>query len=435
MRPPPLGTSHALATCALLLSPLSEVVAAPIISEIHYHPRHAARTPEPTDDEFIEIHNPDTTTSDLSGWAFTNGIAYTFPSGTTLGPGAYLVVRAPSWTGRLSNSGERITLSDASGDTVDSVSYSDGADWADLRPGASSAGAVGWEWFAPHDGGGPSLERTSTSSALPSDAGQLWRSSTSNGGTPGAVNSTDSSNIPPLLLDVAHFPALPREGEPTIISVRILDDQGVGLPTNVTAELHYRDASSLSPPGYSLLRLLDDGFAGDLVSGDGIFTALVPGQPAGTVTEFFATVTDPAGNSRTWPGPTDDSGGQDANAHFLTVDPADLEPYSLDPTVGHYRLITTASELDTFDSSSRGSDALRSSTFISLRNGETQIRYRTFFRVRGNGSRGRNPPPIKLIFPPGQPHDGLANTNVNAFITWSQHIGMLLARASGIRSP
>ena len=412
MSPSPPGTSQAIAACALLLSSLGTLFADPLISEIQYHPFHAARAPEPSDAEFIEIHNPDSATVNLSGWAFTNGVDYTFPSGTTLAPGGYLVVGAPSWSGRLSNSGERITLSDASGETVDSVRYADGADWADLRPGASSAGAIGWDWFAPHDGGGPSLERTSTDSSLPSDAGQLWRPSTSAGGTPGAANSTAVSDIAPLLLDVSHSPALPREGEPTTISVRIVDDQSPGSAQGVTAELHYRDVTNITRRPFAQLELLDDGFAGDLIAGDGIFTALIPGQPAGTVTEFFVSATDSADNNRTWPGPTDDSGGQDANAHFLTVDPADLEPYSLDPTVGHYRLITTADELLTFDLSSRSSDALRNSTFISLRNGESEIRYRTFFRVRGNGSRGRNPPPIKLIFPPGQPHDGLANTRI-----------------------
>ncbi len=435
MRTFPLGSLQVITTCVLLLFSLVPAFATPIISEIHYHPPHEERTPEPTHEEFIEIHNPDAAAIDLSGWKFTNGVTYTFPTGTTLDAGNYLVVHAPSWTGRLSNSGERITLSNASGETIDSVRYADGADWADFRRGPRSANSRGWTWVAPHDGDGASLERTSTSPALPSNSGQVWSSSTTSGGTPGTTNSTNADNIAPLLLDVEHSPALPRAGEPTIISARILDDPRPGLPSRITATLYYRDATSSSPPLFSKLQLFDDGFSGDLIPGDGIFSALIPGQPAGNITEFFVAASDSQGNSRTWPSPTDDSGTQGANAHFLTVSSADLEPYSLDPTIGHYRLITTATELDAFDDASTQSDALRSATFISLRNGKSEIRYRTFFRARGNGSRNRNPPPIKLIFPPGQPHDGLANTNINAYLTWTQHIGMLLSRASGIRSP
>lgn len=415
---------HSLLAIALITT----ASAAPIISEIHYHPPHAERTPEPVADEFIEIHNPDATAIDISGWSFTNGISYTFPAGTSLASGAYLAITPASWTGRLSNSGERITLSDASGETIDSLSYADGADWADLRPGRRGISTSGWEWDVPHDGEGFSLERTSTASNLPSDTGQLWRASTLSGGTPGAPNSVASTNVAPLLLDVAHSPAIPIAGQPVTVSVRILDEDS----TSITATLHYRDASSETPPSFTRIPLLDDGFAGDLTTGDGIYSALIPGSPTGTITEFYVAAADGA-NYRTWPGSTSDAGAQEANALFQSIDPADL-PTTPSPT-GHYRLVTTAAELATFDATSSSSDAPRNATFVSLRNGETQVRYRTFFRIRGNGSRRLDPPPIKLFFPPGQPHDGLANTNLGSYNTALQHLGMHLARASGIRAP
>ena len=69
-------------------------------------------------------------------------------------PGAYFVVTPAIWTGRLSNSGERITLSNAFGETIDSLRYADGADWADLRPGDRGVSTSGWVWDAPHDGDG-----------------------------------------------------------------------------------------------------------------------------------------------------------------------------------------------------------------------------------------------------------------------------------------
>src|SRR4029450_702775 len=63
-----------------------------VINEILYRPGTAY--PENTAQEFIELRNTDATPVDLSGWAFTAGIAYTFPPNTTLSGGGYLVVAA-----------------------------------------------------------------------------------------------------------------------------------------------------------------------------------------------------------------------------------------------------------------------------------------------------------------------------------------------------
>src|SRR5688572_10257211 len=58
-----------------------------LINEIHYDP------PIKTElTEFIELHNNGNTTVDLSGWSFSEGIAYTFPAGTSIAAGGYLVV-------------------------------------------------------------------------------------------------------------------------------------------------------------------------------------------------------------------------------------------------------------------------------------------------------------------------------------------------------
>jgi regulation of enolase protein 1 (concanavalin A-like superfamily) len=47
-----------------------------------------------TDDQFVELYNKGTRTVDLTGWQFTSGMAFTFPDGATLAPGAYLVIAA-----------------------------------------------------------------------------------------------------------------------------------------------------------------------------------------------------------------------------------------------------------------------------------------------------------------------------------------------------
>lgn len=95
------------------------------VTEIMYKP---AAPSDAGDYEFIEVQNIGTSTLDLSGVRFTNGIDYTFPAGTTLAPNAYLVVcrnrdaflsRYPSaaavladgvYSGALDNSGETIAL-------------------------------------------------------------------------------------------------------------------------------------------------------------------------------------------------------------------------------------------------------------------------------------------------------------------------------------
>src|SRR6185369_7912435 len=58
-----------------------------VINEINYNP------PDKTKPiEFIELTNPGTTAVDLSGASFSNGIHYTFPAGTLLPPGGFVVV-------------------------------------------------------------------------------------------------------------------------------------------------------------------------------------------------------------------------------------------------------------------------------------------------------------------------------------------------------
>ena len=88
------------------------------ISELLYKPNNL---------EFIELHNISGATLDLAGVRFVKGVTYTFPAGTTLAAGAYLVVckdRAVfqtkygtgiplalgAFTGTLDNAGETITL-------------------------------------------------------------------------------------------------------------------------------------------------------------------------------------------------------------------------------------------------------------------------------------------------------------------------------------
>lgn len=119
-----------------------------VINEIHYDPPDKTQLAE-----YIELYNNSPKSIDLSGWAFTDGVDYQIPDGTTLQPNTYLVVaQDPTttnslfdvmaigpWNGSLRNSGERIELSDDLGRVVDEVDYQRGFPWPTIgdQPGYS----------------------------------------------------------------------------------------------------------------------------------------------------------------------------------------------------------------------------------------------------------------------------------------------------------
>jgi hypothetical protein len=138
------------------ISPNSDIV----INEVMYHSIDFN-----DDKEFVELHNRGNQSVDLSGWAFTNGIDFAIPDGTVMLPGSYLVVArnrgvirsiyglgaaevlgpdpanptAVDAYGKLRDGGERITLKDALGRTVDTVRYHDGGEWSRWADGLGSS--------------------------------------------------------------------------------------------------------------------------------------------------------------------------------------------------------------------------------------------------------------------------------------------------------
>jgi len=103
-------------------------------------PEIAAIPAQPSPQQWIELYNRGAATVDLAGWKFATAPSYVFPAGTTLAPGACLVVaRDPGlvpaaagatllgpWSGKLSGNGQRIRLLDAAGNPADEVTYVDG---------------------------------------------------------------------------------------------------------------------------------------------------------------------------------------------------------------------------------------------------------------------------------------------------------------------
>ncbi len=110
-----------------------------VITEISYNP------PETGVDslEYVELLNNSTNQVDVSGWTFTQGFEYTFPSGVILNPGEYVVISKTYqyfynifgfyplvWTsGALTNSGEDIELRNAAGVVIDYVDFKNTAPW------------------------------------------------------------------------------------------------------------------------------------------------------------------------------------------------------------------------------------------------------------------------------------------------------------------
>ncbi len=127
--------------------------------------------------QFVEIYNRGADPVDLSGWRFTDGLSYDFPSGTTLAAGAYLVVaKNPAYIsanysgvsalgpagGSLRRSGEMLRLEDERRNLADSVDYKSGGQW----PGVSGGEGSSLELIHPDmDNSQPSAWRASDESA------------------------------------------------------------------------------------------------------------------------------------------------------------------------------------------------------------------------------------------------------------------------------
>ena len=199
---------------AFLISAVGLASADVVINEIHYNP-----TDRDSDAgsfrEFVELYNPGPGAADLSRYTFTKGITYSFPADTALAAGEYLVVaRVPThrkwrnrpyaiygpYTGKLSNSGERLTLERPNGTTADRVKYDDSAPWP--------RGA---------DGYGPSLERIAWD--LDSDDDHSWRASRSDDGTPGNVNSAAGTVPRPVMIGFGVLPAHPTSQDSVTIQI------------------------------------------------------------------------------------------------------------------------------------------------------------------------------------------------------------------------
>ncbi len=172
-----------------IIAPLPDPVI--VINEIMYNPSNA--NPFMNDDyyEYLELFNNSGFDVYLDNCSFSAGIDFTFPVGTAIPDGGYLVVAKNAdtiasyygitnviqWTsGNLGNSGEPVTLVDPEGGVLDDVSYLDVAPWPTTP-----------------DGFGPSLELLDP--ALDNSLAENWAASAAQFGTPGVQNSVAGLEI------------------------------------------------------------------------------------------------------------------------------------------------------------------------------------------------------------------------------------------------
>ena len=151
-----------------------------VFNELQYNPVGPAE-----DGEWVELFNQMGIKVDLSGWRLAGGIDFTFPAGTVIDPGDYLVIaKSPisgqlgPFTGSFDNGGEVITLVNHSDRVMDLLDYGDGGRWSIAADGSGATLAK--------------LDRYTANSPP-----EHWTGSEEVGGTPGAVNFPDADGPPP----------------------------------------------------------------------------------------------------------------------------------------------------------------------------------------------------------------------------------------------
>ncbi|HXB60623.1 MAG TPA: lamin tail domain-containing protein [Candidatus Acidoferrales bacterium] len=112
-------------------------------------------------------------------------------------------------------------------------------------------------------------------------------------GSPGMPNSTYITNAGPAIYNVTHNPPVPAANQPVVVTANVCDPNGV---QNLT--LYYRLDPSTS---YIAVPMNDGGTNGDAVSGDGVFSATIPGQASNQVAAFYISASDNLGAATRFP--------------------------------------------------------------------------------------------------------------------------------------
>ncbi len=168
-----------------------------------------------------------------------------------------------------------------------------------------------------------------------------------NPGTPGAANSRAVVNARPAISGVTHAPPVPAANEAVLVTARVSDPDGLGA-----VQLRYR----LDPsPALTSVAMVDDGTGGDAVAGDGVYSAVLPGQGANTLVAFHVSATDAAvpGATGTFP--------HDAPAHEGLVRFGETVPAGSFPS---YRIWMTQASFNAWDTRNNLNNTLNDVTLV-----------------------------------------------------------------------
>jgi hypothetical protein len=217
-------------------------------TEIHYHPLDGDGISD-NEYEFIEIKNIGNLIIDLSLCEFTSGIGYSFPAETMIRPNEFVVLASNigeffkrynfypfgEYSGQLDNGGEKITLSDNSGNIICSVTYNDKSPWP-----------------VEADGSGFSLVTTESNPTNDLNDPKNWRASYHIHGSPGKDDILTKielkRNILPVKFELTqNFPnpfnpettinfSIPFTETPSIVTLRVYDILGREIATLVNEE-------------------------------------------------------------------------------------------------------------------------------------------------------------------------------------------------------
>ncbi len=455
----PKSLLQLLVSC-FLVTP-SCAAAGVVISELMFHPRGFewdtvfgtnVLLAEDARLEWIELHNTGDAPVDLSGWEIDRGIDFVFPSGTEIGAGAYLIVAADvgfllrwrpdlaaitvgGWEGRLSNTNERIRLTNADGETMVVLDYATQGDWAVRARDEESFGYRGWTWWNPADGEGHTLENLAAH--FPVNSGQTWSVSDEPWGTPGAPPRKAAEDVAPVILEAIHAPLVPPSSSSITISARILDDHGAVSQ----ASLNWR-VNDLAD--FSQIPMTSEG-------GDDVYRATIPPQAFLSVIEFYIEAEDQEGNRRTWPSPARVTNPEVplAEAAYRQITNASIQVLSRDSLFNPmpvedpdwrplYHLIMTKRESDFLTEVQRRSDRFRAidsqahGTFISRDGTGTKVRYRCSFRDRGATSRSGTPVNFHVAIPNEDRWNGRRSFQLNSRQPFSQAAAAAMFQLAGV---
>jgi len=173
-----------LAACRVALAGSPDAIV--VFNEIRYNPAGATE-----DGEWVELFNQMGIKTDLSGWRI-KGIDYTFPQGTVVDPGDYVVVaknpgagQLGPFTGSLDNAGQRLELINQGDRLMDELDYNDSGRWPVEADGSGATLAKRNPYFA-------------------NKPNENWTFSEQVGGTPGSLNFPDE-NAPPATTTIPIF--------------------------------------------------------------------------------------------------------------------------------------------------------------------------------------------------------------------------------------